>query len=162
MTIYQVAFKKFSSVRAEVQIQAQGAALPAGSGWVDAGDVNHDAHAAAGADVIWNDIRDIVYKQGWTDMSNLKIQWDVISVTAGQDFTIKVGQTFDLKQQANVVPKNGSQNPGLNYVSATPATATVSAAGIVTAVAIGTSVITVTSQDDNTKTDTVTVTVVAA
>lgn len=161
MTAYQIAFKKFSSVQAQVQIQAQGAALPAGGGWVDAGDVDHDAHAAKGADVIWNDIRDLVYKQGWTDMANLKIQWDVIGVTAGPDFTIKVGETFDLKQQANVLPKEGSQNPALTFSSATPAKATVNAQGIVTGIATGTSVITVTSADDGTKTDTVTVTVVA-
>lgn len=160
MTIYQVAFKKFSSVRAEVQIQPQGAALPAGSGWVDAGDINHDAHAAKGADVILHDIRDAVFKQGWTDLSNLKINWDVISVNAGQDFNLGVGKTFDLKRQATVVPASGTVNKGLNYVSATPAKATVDANGIVTGVATGTSVITVTSQDDGTKTDTVTVTVV--
>ncbi|AHC56536.1 hypothetical protein JJJA_0020 [Achromobacter phage JWDelta] len=71
--------------------------------------------------------------------------------------TVAVGATQQMT--ATVLPANAS-NKAVTYTSATPAVATVSATGLVTGVAAGTSVITVKTTDGN-KTATQTVTVPA-
>lgn len=70
--------------------------------------------------------------------------------------TVAVGNVTNLIAKA--LPAAASQ--AFTFVSGTPAKATVSAAGVVTGVATGTSVITATSVSDPTKTATTTVTVV--
>lgn len=75
----------------------------------------------------------------------------VVSVTVSPGTaTIDVGNTTNLV--ASVVPMLANQS--VTWSSATPATATVSATGVVTGVAIGTVTITATSVADPTKTDT--------
>lgn len=82
----------------------------------------------------------------------------VVSVTVSPGTaTIDVGNTTNLV--ASVVPMLANQS--VTWSSATPATATVSATGVVTGVAIGTVTITATSVADPTKTDTCVVEVTA-
>ncbi|MNJ72493.1 Bacterial Ig-like domain (group 2) [compost metagenome] len=71
--------------------------------------------------------------------------------------TVAVGNVTNLL--ATVAPAAAVQ--AVTWSSATPATATVSASGVVTGVAAGSVVITATSVSDPSKTDTSTVTVTA-
>lgn len=75
----------------------------------------------------------------------------VTSATAA----VAVGGTYQIS--ASALPSSAPQ--AFTYTSATPATATVSASGVVTGVAAGTVVVTVRAASDYTKTATVTVTV---
>ena len=160
MANYQIAYK---AITKEVVLQTQGDALPAG--FVSIGTFVHDDNAdtlgkpLAENHVLWHHVRDALYKQGQLDMQVVKITLDavvnVISVNAGNDFSIAVAAT---QQLAPVVLPANTVNKSVTYSSATPAVATVSAGGLVTGVSAGTSVITVTTVD-GAKTDTVTVTV---
>lgn len=84
----------------------------------------------------------------------------VVSVTttpATAELDLSEGETVQL---VTVVAPGNAPN-GVTYASGTPAAATVSATGLVTPVAVGTSTITITSTADGSKTDTVAITVVA-
>lgn len=95
---------------------------------------------------------------GKTDTATVTVVQPVASVSmTPANPTVAVGATQQMT--ATVLPANAS-NKAVTYTSATPAVATVSATGLVTGVAAGTSVITVKTTDGN-KTATQTVTVPA-
>ena len=79
-----------------------------------------------------------------------------VSITEG-DQTLEIGQTVQLT--AVVEPENAT-NKNVTWSSSDEAVATVSATGLVTAVAEGTATITVTTEDGN-KTDSITITITA-
>jgi len=84
----------------------------------------------------------------------------VTSVSIDQsDLSLAVGETAALTTTVVVV---GGASQDVEWSSSDDAVATVSAAGVVTAVAVGTADITATSSVDGTKSDSVTVTVTAA
>lgn len=91
----------------------------------------------------------------------VKGRLSITGIEAGENFNLAAAATKQLK----IVDTNGMNvTSGATFVSATPARATVSAAGLVTGVSAGTSVITATYPDPNggaDRTDTVTVTVPA-
>lgn len=94
----------------------------------------------------------------------VKMRLSITGIDAGADFEITAAAGANHTKQLKVVDSNGQDvTAASTFVSATPAKATVSAGGLVTGVAAGTSVITATYPDPNggaDKTDTVTATVV--
>lgn len=93
----------------------------------------------------------------------VKMRLSITGIDAGADFTITAAAGANHTKQLKVVDSNGQDvTAGSTFASGTTAKATVSATGLVTGVAAGTSVITATYPDPNggaDKTDTVTVTV---
>lgn len=175
MATYQIAYKH--AAPKVVLIQADNAALPVG--YNDIGSFTHDDTEVSppGLEhdvnhVVWHHVREALYhtssKTGQlvpgalqfpdniTDMAGITLAWDAQSISAGDDFSLEVGES---KAIYTAFTPEAARGP-LTYASGTPATATVDTAGVVHAVAEGTSVITVTTA--NGKTDTVTVTVTAA
>lgn len=94
----------------------------------------------------------------------VKMRLSITGINAGEDFEITAAAGANHTKQLKVVDSNGQDvTAASTFASATPAKATVSAGGLVTGVAAGTSVITATYPDPNggaDKTDTVTATVV--
>lgn len=94
----------------------------------------------------------------------VKMRLSITGINAGADFEITAAAGASHTKQLKVVDSNGQDvTAASTFASATPAKATVSAGGLVTGVAAGTSVITATYPDPNggaDKTDTVTATVV--
>lgn len=93
----------------------------------------------------------------------VKMRLSITGIDAGADFTVTAASGANHTKQIKVKDSNGQDvTASSTFVSATPAKATVSASGLVTGVAAGTSVVTATYPDPNggaDKTDTVTVTV---
>lgn len=94
----------------------------------------------------------------------VKMRLSITGIDAGADFEVTAAAGANHTKQLKVVDSNGQDvTAASTFVSATPAKATVSAGGLVTGVAAGTSVITATYPDPNggaDKTDTVTATAV--
>lgn len=94
----------------------------------------------------------------------VKMRLSITGINAGADFEITAAAGASHTKQLKVVDSNGQDvTAASTFASATPGKATVSASGLVTGVAAGTSVITATYPDPNggaDKTDTVTATVV--
>lgn len=153
MPMYQLAW---NATLKKAVIQADGAALPGGGGYVDAGSYEYvttgkDEHVEAH----YHKIQDLLYKRGFTAMQEVKINAQAVSVDVQPPtLALKVGQKMRLS--AKVLPAMSPQN-GV-WASGTPATCTVDANGVVTAVAAGTSNVTFTQ---GALTDTCAVTVTA-
>lgn len=94
----------------------------------------------------------------------VKMRLSITGINVGADFEITAAAGASHTKQLKVVDSNGQDvTAASTFASATPAKATVSASGLVTGVAAGTSVITATYPDPNggaDRTDTVTATVV--
>ena len=92
-----------------------------------------------------------------------KMRLTITGIDAGADFGLTAATGAGHTKQLKIVDSNGQNvTAGSTFVSATPAKATVSATGLVTGVAAGTSVLTATYPNPTggaDKTDTVTVTV---
>lgn len=147
---YQLAW---NSVTRAAVIQSKGDLLPAGS--INAGFFDHDSAAAdTGTEVattVWyRYVQDVLYRIGRTDMQTIAItvDTDYIALASFVIAPATVTLAAAATQQLTVTPTpSNASNTTVTWVSATPAKATVSASGLVTAVASGTSVITATSQD---------------
>ncbi|AQW88630.1 structural protein with Ig domain [Serratia phage BF] len=95
-----------------------------------------------------------------TDTCVVTVTTAVTGVTlAPKTVSLSLAGTTTQQLTATIAPSTAS-NKAVTYVSGTPATATVSSSGLITAVAVGTSTITVTTTDGS-KTDTCVVTVTA-
>lgn len=151
MADYQVAWNPTTKV---ATVQTRGDILPGGS--TKAGEFDHneagdqispDQHSH----VLYHHVRDVLYKVGVQDMQRLVIAQD-ITYTALVSFVLAPG-TVTLTvasptQQLTVTPTPGGANPAIaSWVSSDPTKATVSATGLVTRVANGTTTITATSVD---------------
>ena len=145
MSTTQIAY---NATTKEVKLQMPGDAL--GSGFTDLGDVKHpdpdDVLEWSGNHVLWHHIRDALYKIGQENMQAVKITkipLEGISVTPATS-SIAVAAT----QQLTVAyaPTNASLRE-VTYSTSDEAIATVSATGLVTAVAEGTATITATAKD---------------
>lgn len=179
MAQYQIAFHLPTKA---VVIQTQGAALPAAIGGVTFKNIGTFEHADVEAalkdlefdvnHVLWHHVREALYhtnsKTGVavpgtlqfpdniTDMAGVTLTIDVTSIELGAAFSLAVGDT---KRLNPVFTPNIATNQGVTYTTSDATKATVSAEGVVTAVAAGSSTITATTA--NGKTDTVVVTVTA-
>lgn len=106
-------------------------------------------------------IRAIAAVNGIRFFDQSGVDVDVVAVTANATArSVAVGATVNIAADFTATPAS-AQTAGYTYVSGTPANGTVSAAGVVTGVAAGTTVITATSKADVTKSATKTVTITA-
>jgi len=155
MSTYQVAWHAVDRI---ATIQPNGDALPAGS--VKAGTFKHNEaddnlgdsvnDAVHDNHVFYHHVRDILYKLGVQDMQRLSIIVDNIYV-AVVSFTVvpptvsrTVGQT---QQITHVWTPSDASNKNVTYTSSDPTKATVSASGLITAVAVGSATITAVAED---------------
>lgn len=154
-----------------ITIQAKGDLYPVGS--VKIGEFHHGPLGDSpgyeedniGPDVnhvIFHHVRDALYTVGHLDMQIVSITEDNVYVAlTGIAIAPGVVSLAPAATQQLTITKtpSGASNGTVTWVSATPARATVSATGLVTAVSTGTSVVTATSQDGGfTATRTITVT----
>lgn len=167
----QVAFHPTTRI---ATVQAAGKSLP--SGTVNVGEFYHPDLTYPDSLVIYHGVRDLLYRRSHanpaniakfpeniTDMHNIQINADPLIEVASVSMTpetanVAVGATQQLT--ATVLPTDAGIKT-VKYVSSDPTKATVSATGLVTGVAIGSTTITVTT-DSGGKTDTSLITVVAA
>lgn len=149
-----------------VTLKLVGGSVPAGSTKI--GEYDHTVDAED--DTAWetpenhvdyHHVQDALYKVGQLNMQIIKIYTDytipptgiVASAPGGNLAVAATRQITVVWTPTNVTDK------GLTYVSSDPTKATVSASGLVTGVAAGTTNITVSSTMDNTKTSVVAITV---
>jgi len=158
---YQLAFRASDKT---LKVLAFGTAL--GGGFTDAGSFYHDGGGVDPVDansknhVLYHDIQQKMYALGELNMEKVKILFtNLTGITLNiADAAMSAGS--DATEQATITyaPTTAS-NTDVNYSSSDPAKATVSATGLVTALASGTTVITATSKDGGfTSSATVTVT----
>lgn len=158
MANYQIVWKL--STHSAV-IQTQGDAVPAG--YIKIDEFVHADTEAAITDlefdvnhVLFHHVRDALYLTGFTDMAIANITIAVTSISAAPaTVTLAVAAT---QQIANTFTPTNASNQVVSYGSSDATKATVSATGLITAVATGSATITVTTAD-GAKTDTVVVTV---
>jgi uncharacterized protein YjdB len=156
MARYQIAWHATNRI---ATVQAYGDAKPAGSTVL--GNFYHNQSEDTLGDnpveghtenhVLYHHVRDALYKIGVEDMARLTIDLDIIYVavtgvalTPDPFGTFAVGAT---RQLTATISPGGASNTAVTYTSSDPTKATVSATGLVTAVAIGTTNITVTTND---------------
>lgn len=163
MAQYQVAWNVNTRI---ATVQFAGDALPVGS--TNIGTFEHTTGTEPGNEiekyefgpnhVLWHHVRDALYKVGHQDMQRVRIDLDsdyvaVVSFTAVPATVSRtVGQT---QQITHVWTPTGASNKKVNYTSSAPAVATVSATGLITAVAAGTATITSTAEGGGTPQTTV-------
>lgn len=156
MSTTQIAY---NATTKEVKLQMPGDTP--GTGFTDLGDVKHpdsdDVLEWSGNHVLWHHIRDALYKVGQENMQVVKIT--KIPVTGISVTPATTSKAVDATQQLTVAfaPTNASLRE-VTYSSSDEEIATVSATGLITAVAEGTATITATSKDGS-WTDTCEVTV---
>ena len=157
MTTYQVAYSVASKV---ATVQNKGDALPANT--VKIGEFKHYENAANDPlgnsivdgiqdnHVIFHHVRDLLYMAGEQNMQAVRIDLDTTYVALAS-FTVvpptvtrAVAQT---QQITHVFTPGGASNQKVTYVSSDPTKATVSASGLITAVATGSATITATTED---------------
>ena len=187
MPRYQVAYHKNTK---HAQVQPYGDALPANEGgqaYVNIGDFYHDASQDNLGDnltetrfgenhALFHHVRDILYKRSAanpavtamfpnniTDIDRVMITWDMVKNNVSIS-TTPATQTLTVAaptiQLVTAFTPSDSTNQNLTYVSSDPTKATVSATGLVTRVANGTTTITITTVEGS-KTDTVAITCTA-
>lgn len=172
-------------------VVADATPVPGGGNWVASGVLDHDASEAfvvgskweqfdgpaldpagptelvtetVGTHALWHHARDFLFANGYLDPSIWALRTDFVAVTSIS--ALPATKTLDLSSEPTVqiettFTPEGASNKGLTYSTSDAAVATVSATGLITAVAVGTATITVTSVADPSKTDTVAVTVQA-
>ena len=159
MPTYQVAYNATTRV---ARIQFDGDTLPVGS--TDIGSFIHDGvgdpEGYVENHVFYHHVRDLLYKIGEENMQTIRIDLDSIKNLTGisstpATVTLAVAAT---RQIVNTFTPSDATNKAVTYVSSNPSKATVSATGLITAVATGSATITVTTVDGG-FTDTVVVTV---
>jgi len=105
----------------------------------------------------------VITEQNGSFARGVKMRLSITGIEVGADFSLTAAAGPTKTKQLKVVDSNGQNvTAGCTFVSATPAKATVSATGLVTGVAAGTSVVTATYPNPTggaDRTDTVTVTV---
>lgn len=158
MSRYQVAYNPTTKV---ATVQAYGDATLAGStnigdfyhggGGVDVLDPVSDNH------VIFHHVQDLLYRNGKQNMQDKKIVCKrLTAMTSSPDTTTKAAAAT--QQITNTFTPADAANRKVTYTSSDITKATVSASGLITAVATGSATITVTAEDGGWQ-DTVAVTV---
>jgi hypothetical protein len=147
----------------DLKVLAYGTALP--GGYTDAGNFYHDGGGTDVEDanpanhVLFHDIRDKLYAIGELNMQAVKINFTYLTGITLVASDVAMNLSSDTTEQATITyaPTTAS-NTDVTYSSSDPTKVTVSASGLITAVALGTSVITAKSKDGG-FTSSVTVTV---
>lgn len=130
-----------------VSAQEDGAAVPAGS--IALPDYIHDAAGdelgATVNHVLFHHVQSALYDLGILDMQSISIVFPLLAMTSSPGtVTLAVGAT---RQITNVFTPADASNQSVVYASNDPAKATVSATGLITAVATGSAIIGITSDD---------------
>lgn len=149
---FQVAFNELTKV---ATVQAFGDVLPVGS--TNIGNYEHDVEAdPLGPDVnhvTYHHVRDLLYFEGELDMQIVSIVSDTVYIALVSmviaPATVDMSMAGAATQQLTITPTpaDASNTAIASWVSSDPTKATVSATGLVTRVAIGTSTVTATSVD---------------
>lgn len=160
MSVHQLSWNATTKV---VAVQTVGDAVPVGSRLLPnyIHDDTGDKLGAAENHVLYHHVRDALYDYGHMDMSIVSITLDTeyIALTALSSSPATVTKAVAATQQVtNTFTPSNASNQEVTYTSSDVAKATVSASGLITAVASGTATITVTSVD-GAFTDTVVVTI---
>jgi hypothetical protein len=113
-----------------------------------------------GSHTLWHDIRDILYSAaGEQNMQAVTIVYNYLTGITLVVADAAMNTSSDTTEQATITyTPTAASNRTVTYVSSDPTKATVSATGLITAVAAGTTVITATSEEGG-FTSSVTVTV---
>lgn len=161
MTTLRVGYNPTTRV---AEVASNGTAIPGGS--VNVGTFEHPDPVYPGSVVIFHGVRDLLYKRkeanpaqmamfpnNITDMGRVSIMLVratgvTVAAPAGD---LKPGQT---KQLTPTVTPAGAAEKGVVYVSMNPSIATVNDAGLVTAVAVGETVIQTYTNDGGFRADT--------
>ena len=155
MPDYQVAFNVNTKV---ASVQTKGDAPPTGS--VKVGEFRHpnpnDILDPAVNHVTYQHVQDVLYRWkgadplGWQDMQRVTIE-NYVALTgiaiAPATVTLSLAGTKTRQLTITPTPGNASNTAIASWVSSDPTKATVSATGLVTGIAAGTSTITATSVD---------------
>jgi hypothetical protein len=147
-------------VRPNAESVAAGEVLIGTLDHADAGTSDSIGHKAS--HVLYHHVQELMNKAKIFDLHLYRIIAGkyVTGVNAGNDVTVTAGAGANHTKQLapTVLPTTTTESKAVTYVSSDPTKATVSAGGLVTGVAAGTTVITVTASGF---TDTLTVTVTA-
>lgn len=141
MSTYKVAWNASTKVATILMV---GEAIPSGS--INAGNFDHndDPDDELGIDenhVLYHHVRDLLYKQGFTDMAIATIRGGITSISIRPTEAVTLTAAKPTHQLSIVkVPDFASGSP--TWTSSDPTKATVNASGLVTRVANGTTTIT--------------------
>lgn len=146
---YQLAYRASDK---NLLVQAYGASIP--GGYTNIGNFYHDGGGVDPVDqvstnhVLYHDIQDVMYRRGELSMQDVKINFTRLTGIVASAADVAMNLTTDTTEQITVAytPTDAS-NTDVTYASSDPAKVTVSATGLITAVALGTATITVTSKD---------------
>lgn len=161
MPTLQIAYNATTKV---ATVQTKGDAPPAGSTLINNNlphDTGGDPLGIADNHVLYHHVQDALYKVGEQDMASVRIDWDTVykALTGISSTPATVTLAVAATQQiTNAFTPADASNKAVTYASSNPTKATVSASGLITAVATGSATITVTSVDGG-YTDTVVVTI---
>lgn len=161
MPTLQIAYNATTKV---ATVQAKGDVVPAGSTIINP-DLPHnitgDPLGAGVNHVLYHHVQEALYHIGQLDMQVVQIDWDTVykAVTGLSSTPATVTLDADATQQiTNVFAPVDASNQAVTYSTSDATKATVSASGLITAVATGSATITVTAADGG-FTDTVVVTI---
>ena len=161
MPTLQIAYNATTKV---ATVQTKGDAPPAGSTIIN-NNLPHNTEGdplEAGVNhVLYHHVQDALYKVGQQDMQSVRIDWDTVykALTGISSTPATVTLAVAATQQiTNAFTPADASNKAVTYSTSDATKATVSATGLITAVATGTATITVTSADGG-LTDTVVVTI---
>lgn len=169
---YRINYNRTTNV---VRLESDSGAAPAalGGAYQDLGSFKHDegdntvnddplpGQKVSESHALYSHVQDALYRlEGEQNMQIQIIYRDRVRTLGGTaTLSVAVGASAPLPA-TTYVPTNTAEK-GLTYVSADPTKATVNDKGVVTGVAVGTSIVTITSKDDTSVTRAVTVTVTA-
>lgn len=146
---YQLSYRASDK---NVVVQAYGAAAAGGHSII--GDFYHDGPSLDVLDpvpknhALFHDIQKLLYSVGEQNMQAVKINFTYLTGITLVLSDVAMNTSSDTTEQATITyaPTTAS-NTDVTYSSSDPTKATVSASGLVTAIAAGTTVITATSKD---------------
>lgn len=145
MSTTQIAY---NATTKEVKLQMPGD--DPGTGFTDLGDVKHpdpdDVLEWSGNHVLWHHIRDALYKVGQENMQVVKITKTPLTGISVTPATTSLAEEATEQLTVTFAPTNASLRE-VAYSSSDEEIATVSSAGLITAVAEGTATVTVTAKD---------------
>lgn len=150
MPTLQIAYNATTKV---ATVQTEGGAAPAGSTIIAANvphDTGGDVLEAGENHVLYHHVRDALYKVGEQDMQSVRIDWDkiYIALTGLSSLPATTTKAPGATQQiTNTFTPSNASNQAVAYTTSDATKATVSASGLITAVATGTATITITSAD---------------
>lgn len=145
MTMLQLAYNSTTKV---AKFQMPGDAP--GAGFVDLGDIHHpnptDELGENGTHVLYHHVQEELYKEGHLDMSIVEIQFKKVTGLSIAPATSALAPAATEQLTPTVTPADAA-NRTVTYATSDATKATVSASGLITAVAAGVATITATTED---------------